>query len=73
MKSDLRPRTDLHSEGFSGELSLIPLWSVVGGLIVFGLMEYLMWVVVPAHRHHPPNLPFWFRFYIDISFGLLAA
>ncbi len=73
MKSDFRQRAELHPEGFSGEMSLIPYWSVIGAIIVFGLMEYLMWVVVPAHRHHPPNLPFWFRFYIDISFGLLAG
>ena len=73
MSNDLRQRVDIQPEGFSGELGLIPLWSFIGGVAVFGLMMYLMWVVVPAHRHHPPNLPFWFRFYVNISIGLLAG
>jgi hypothetical protein len=59
--------------GFSGELRLIPLWSVAGAVVAFTLMEYVMWVVVPAHRHHPPNLPFGFRLYFNISIGALAA
>ncbi|HEX3986261.1 MAG TPA: PLDc N-terminal domain-containing protein [Acidobacteriaceae bacterium] len=61
------------SEGFSGELGLIPLWSVAAAVLAFTAMEWVMWVVVPAHRRHPPNLPFWFRFYFDISIGALAA
>jgi hypothetical protein len=73
MESNPRQRAELHPEGFTGELGLIPLWSVIGAIIAFSLMQYLMWVVVPAHRSHPPNLPFWFRFYIDISIGLLGG
>lgn len=38
MSTELRQRTELHPEGFSGELSLIPWWSVVGGIVVFALM-----------------------------------
>ena len=61
------------SEGFSGELSLIPLWSIAAAVLAFTAMEWVMWVMVPEHRRHPPNLPFWFRFYFDISIGALAA
>lgn len=60
-------------EGFSGELSLIPLWSIAAAVLAFTAMEWVMWVMVPEHRRHPPNLPFWFRFYFDISIGALAA
>ena len=73
MSKSTQQRAELHPEGFSGELRLIPLWSVAGAVVAFTLMEYLMWVVVAAHRHHPPNLPFGFRFYVNISIGALAA
>jgi hypothetical protein len=62
MNKETRHRADLHPDGFSGELRLIPYWSVIGAVIAFALMQYVMWIVVPAHRHHPPNLPLWFRF-----------
>jgi hypothetical protein len=73
MSKSTQQRAELHPEGFSGELRLIPLWSVAGAVVAFTLMEYLMWVVVAAHRHHPPNLPFGFRFYVNISIGALAG
>jgi hypothetical protein len=60
-------------EGFTGELRMIPAWSIAGALVAFTLMQYLMWIVVPAHRHHPPNLPFWFRLYFNITIGALAG
>ena len=66
-------RVDLHPDGFSGELRLIPFWSILGAVLAFALMEYVMWVIVVHHRQHPPNLPFWFRFYFNISIGALAA
>ena len=59
--------------GFSDEMRLIPLWSVALAVLAFTLVEYLMWVIVPAHRHHPPNLPLAFRTYICISLGAVAA
>jgi hypothetical protein len=66
-------RVEAQPSGLSGELGLIPLWSVGAGVAAFTLMEYVMWVVVAAHRHHPPNLPLSFRIYINISIGALAA
>lgn len=73
MDNQIQQNGNEKPEGFSGELSLIPLWSIAAAVVAFTAMEWLMWVVVPAHRHHPPNLPFWFRFYFDISIGALAA
>lgn len=60
------------SDGFSSELRLIPAWSVLGGIVVFTLMQYVMWVVVPSHRHHP-GPPFGFRLYFNMSISALAA
>jgi hypothetical protein len=73
MTNEPRQGTEIHPDGFAGELSLIPLWSVGAAVVAFTLMEYLMWVVVAAHRHHPPNLPLGFRIYINISIGALAS
>jgi hypothetical protein len=66
-------RQPTSAPGFSDEMRLIPLWSVALAIAAFTLVEYLMWVVVPAHRHHPPNLPLAFRTYICISLGAVAA
>jgi hypothetical protein len=65
--------TQNHTDGFSGELRLIPAWSIVGALVAFTAMQYLMWIVVPAHRHHPSNVPIGFRIYFNISISALAA
>jgi hypothetical protein len=73
MSPDNRQRNDTASEGFSAELRMIPLWSVAAGVVAFTFMEWVMWVVVPAHRHHPPNFSLGFRLYINISIGALAA
>jgi hypothetical protein len=73
MTNDSRDRFELYPEGFGDELRLIPLWSVVGAIVAFAAMTYVMWVVVPAHRHHPPTLPFGFRFYICLSICAVAA
>src|ERR1700684_2768885 len=62
-----------NEESFAWELSQIPYWSIAAAIVAFTAMEWVMWVVVPAHRHHPPNMPFWFRFYFDVSIGALAA
>ena len=73
MNNELRQRTELYSEGFSGEMRLIPFWSIIGAVLASAGMLYVLWVIVPAHRHHPPNLPFWFRFYVNISISALAG
>lgn len=73
MSRDNRQPGATQSDGFSAELRMIPLWSVAAGVVAFTFMEWVMWVFVPAHRHHPPNLSIGFRFYINISIGALAA
>jgi hypothetical protein len=73
MSPDNRQNNGTQSEGFSAELRMIPLWSVAAGVVAFTFMEWVMWVLVPAHRHHPPNLSLGFRLYINISIGALAA
>lgn len=76
MKSDNPQRSvskNAQADGFTGELRMIPAWSIVGALVAFTLMQYLMWIVVPAHRQHPPNLPFGFRLYFNITLGALGA
>ena len=51
---------------------MIPLWSIVGAAIAFLLMEYFVWIIMPAQRHHePPNLGM--RIYFNFSWGLLVA
>lgn len=65
-------RSSGSTDSVSSELRLIPAWSVLGGIAVFTLMQYVMWVVVPAHRHHPPP-PFGFRLYFNMSISALAA
>ena len=61
------------SGGISGELGLIPLWSVGAAVAAFTFMEWVMWVFVAAHRQHPPNLSIGFRVYINVSIGALAG
>jgi hypothetical protein len=73
MSPDNRQYNGTQPEGFSAELRMIPLWSVAAGVVAFTFMEWVMWVLVPAHRHHPPNLSLGFRLYINISIGALAA
>lgn len=60
------------TDSVSSELRMIPAWSVLGGIAVFMLMQYVMWVVVPEHRHHSPP-PFGFRLYFNMSISALAA
>jgi len=63
---------EIRRDGVSSELRLIPAWSVVGALIAFTAMEYVMWVIVPDHRHHP-GPPIGFRIYFNLSISALAA
>lgn len=73
MTPELPQRSQDSSGGFSGELRLIPAWSIAGALLAFAAMEYVMWIVVPSHRHHPPSVPFGFRVYFNISISALAG
>lgn len=73
MISNFTQREETDTSGISGELRLIPLWSVALAIAAFTAVEYLMWIVVAAHRHHPPNLSLPFRIYINISLGAVAA
>jgi hypothetical protein len=49
---------------------LIPAWSIVAAAVAFVLVEYYVWLVLPA-GHHPP--PLGLRIYFNLSWGLLAA
>ncbi|MGD0292989.1 MAG: zinc ribbon domain-containing protein [Terracidiphilus sp.] len=49
---------------------LIPLWSIVAAVAAFFLVEYYVWLVMPAGHHAPP---LGFRIYLNLSWGLLAA
>jgi hypothetical protein len=49
---------------------LIPVWSIVVAAAAFALVEYYVWLVLPA-GHHPP--PLVLRIYFNLSWGLLAA
>jgi hypothetical protein len=73
MNQDSLLRNGSQSAGFYAELRMIPLWSVVAAVVAFTFMEYVMWVVVAALRHHPPTLSLGFRLYINITIGALAA
>jgi hypothetical protein len=73
MANEKRPGGDKNFDGLAGELGLIPLWSVAAAAVAFTFMEYVMWVFVAAHRHHPPTLPLGFRIYINVSIGALAG
>ncbi|HEX4039573.1 MAG TPA: zinc ribbon domain-containing protein [Acidobacteriaceae bacterium] len=73
MNPSYQQRDETQPGTFSGELRMIPLWAVAAAAVAFTFMEYVMWIVVPEHRHHPPTMPFGFRLYIDISIGALAA
>jgi hypothetical protein len=54
------------------ELKLIPQWAVGFSFVSFLAVEYLFWVVLPQHRHHP-GPPAGFHAYFAISWGLYAA
>jgi hypothetical protein len=50
---------------------LIPMWSILVAVASFALVEYYVWQVLPAQRHHSP--PLGFRIYFNLSWGLLVA
>jgi Double zinc ribbon len=65
-------RTTNQTPKFSSELKLIPLWSVVLAAAAFVGVQYLYWIVLPAHRHHP-GPPVGMRVYFAITWSALAA
>jgi Double zinc ribbon len=54
------------------ELRLIPRWSAVLAAVAFVGVEYLFWIVLPQHRHHP-GPPVGVRLYFAVTWGALAA
>src|ERR1700751_485207 len=56
----------------SSELKLIPRWSVLLAVLAFVGFEYLFWIVIPQHRHHP-GPPVGMRIYFAVTCGALAA
>ena len=56
----------------STELKLIPRWSVLLAAVAIVGVEYLFWIVIPQHRHHP-GPPVGMRVYFAITWGALAA
>ncbi len=57
---------------FNSELTLIPRWSVALAMLAFVSVQYLFWIVLPAHRHHP-GPPLGMRLYFAFSWSTLAA
>ena len=56
----------------SEELRMIPRWSIGLAVLSFLAVQYVFWVVMPAHRHHP-GPPAGFHFYFAVSWGAYAA
>ena len=65
--------TQQAASSFSEEVKLIPRWSIAAAGFTFLFMEYLSWVILPAHRLHPSTAPFGLRFYFALSCSTLAA
>jgi Phospholipase_D-nuclease N-terminal len=61
------------TSSFTEEFNLIPRWSIAAAVAAFVFMEYLSWVVIPAHRTHPNTAPFGLRFYFALSWSTLTA
>jgi hypothetical protein len=62
-----------HEYRFSDELRLIPRWAILAAAVAFVLVEYYFWVALPGHTHTPSRLPIALRFYLLLSWGVLAA
>ena len=50
---------------------IIPVWSIIAAALAFVLVEYYVWLIMPAQRHHEPIIGL--RIYFNFSWGLLAA
>ena len=71
--SDTFPIRDPEPFTFSEEMKLIPRWSMALAAIAFVATQYLFWVVIPAHQHHPAGPPVGMRVYFSLSWSALAA
>ena len=58
---------------FSEEVRLIPRWSIAAAAVAFVFMQYLSWVIMPAHRLRPSTAPFGLRLYFALSWSTLTA
>jgi hypothetical protein len=56
----------------SDELRMIPQWSIGLAVLSFLAVQYVFWVVLPAHRHHAPP-PAGLHAYFAVSWGAYAA
>lgn len=72
MNLDWTGRRNEDSPQLRDELRLIPRWSLVLAALAFVGVEYLWWVIVPEHRHHPAP-PLGLRVYFALTWGALAA
>jgi hypothetical protein len=61
------------TSSFTGEVKLIPRWSIAAATLAFVFMQYFSWVYMPAHRPHPSTAPFGLRFYFALSWSTLVA
>lgn len=61
------------ASSFTEEVKLIPRWSIAAAAVAFVFMQYLSWVILPAHRLRPATAPFGMRFYFALSWSTLAA
>lgn len=61
------------ASAFAEEVKLIPRWSIAGAALLFVFMQYLSWVILPAHRLKPSTAPFGLRFYFALSWSTLSA
>jgi hypothetical protein len=56
----------------TGEMKMIPAWSVVLACVAFAATQYFFWIIIPTQRHHP-GPPIGLRMYFALSAGALAA
>jgi hypothetical protein len=61
------------TSSFAEEMGLIPSWAIGLAAIAAVYMQYLYWVIIPAHRHHPSNLAIGVRIYLAFSWSVMAA
>jgi hypothetical protein len=61
------------TSSIADEIKLIPRWAVGTAAIAFVFMQYLFWVVVPAHRTHPTTTLLSVRVYFSLSWSVMAA
>ncbi len=70
--SPLRNQNTETGSSLTEELRLIPQWAFGLAVLSFLAVQYVFWVVMPAHRHHPGPPP-GFHAYFAVSWGAYAA